>query len=228
MKKFCAPFRADLIALPVVFAAICLVISGCDKTTQDPVSSGKRTPGSGPNFTFINNPDNGNPRIVRFGSLAGFLLVDDKANLFSLQAGTNRQFGCVTPDFFSFMDVQRILHNPEDPLLGQINEVRLGRDIYIAVFQGPFGTLPPRGDPSFCAELLSRKLAEGFGNFTNTDNDLFPFLRENNNANAFGFVAQGKLERVGGGRAHYNGLSKCVWDGQDLASLKCTDKINFR
>ncbi len=39
MKKFSVALRAILIALPIVFAAIGLVMSACDKSTQDPLSS---------------------------------------------------------------------------------------------------------------------------------------------------------------------------------------------
>jgi len=76
---------------------------------------------------------------------------------------------------------------------------------------------------------MSRKIAEGTGNFVNTDNDLSPDLRDHNNYNAFGFTAQGELDRVdGSGKVHYNGVSKCVWDGFDLATVKCEDKINLQ
>ena len=92
-----------------------------------------------------------------------------------------------------------------------------------AVFEGPFGTVTD------CDVLLDRLLAEGFGNLTNTDNDLAAFLRESTNANAFGFTAQANnLELVGGGQAKYNGVSRCVWDGNTGEDLfHCKDKINF-
>jgi len=195
-----------------------LLLVACGREPAAPA-----TAPNGPAFDFINNPDNGNPRIVRFGDRVGFLLVDAEANLFSLQAATNRQFGCVNPPtYLTFHDVQQILENPDDPEAGQIHELRILKDAYIAVFQGPY----PFSD---CADLASRKLAEGFGSFRNTDNDLVIFLRETNNFNAFGFVAQGTLQRVGGGTAHYNGVSKCVWDGFDGAQLfRCKDKINLQ
>lgn len=180
---------------------------------------------NGPRFDFSNAPDNGNPRIARFGESVGWLLVDPVTNLFSLQASTNRQFGCNTqPELFTLQDVQNILHNPDDPLAGQINEIRLGSGVYIAVYQGFDGWVAANFD---CADLFSRKLAEGVGNFVNTDNDVFVFLREHNNHDAFGFVAQGRLTRVSGGTAAYNGVSKCVWDGVTDASIRCQDKINF-
>jgi hypothetical protein len=37
----------------------------------------------------------------------------------------------------------------------------------------------------------------------------------------------GTLTRTDGSRAHFNGMSKCVWDGDDLQSLKCEDRINL-
>jgi hypothetical protein len=180
-----------------------------------------------PSLSFINNPDNGNPRIIRYTTGVGFLQIDPKTRLFSLQAATNRQMGCnVPPQFISLMDVQDILHNPDDPLAGQINELIIGKDIYIAVYQGWDEWAAGGFD---CNDLFARKVAEGFnGNFRYTDNDLFTFLRDHNNQNAFGFVSQGKLNRVGGGTAQYNAIGKCVWDGVDFTNIKCVDRINFR
>jgi hypothetical protein len=177
----------------------------------------------GPQFTFANNPDNGNPRIIRFGDRIGFLLVDPATNLFSLQAGTNRQFGCVSPPtYLTFHDVQQHLQTPDDPLASAIHELRILKDAYLAVYQGPY----PFTD---CADLASRKIAEGIGSFRNTDNDLVTFLRDHNNYNAFGFVAQGRLQRVdGAGAVQYNGVSRCVWDGVDgTEKFHCKDKINL-
>jgi hypothetical protein len=197
------------------------LLAGCADQTYPTAARA----GPGPSFDFANNPDNGNPRIVRFGDRLGFLLVDAEANLFSLQAGTNRQFGCVNPPtYLTFHDVQQILLNPDDPFAAAIHELRILSDAYIAVYQGPFPGVPI----SDCADLLSRKLAEGFGSFRNTDNDLAPFLRDHHNFNAFGFVAQGTLQRVGGGTARYYGVSRCVWDGTDFASIRCKDQINLK
>jgi hypothetical protein len=186
--------------------------------------------GSGPTFTFTNNPDNGNPRIVRFEDLFAFLTVDPQTNLFAQHSPFDFQFFCNgSPTLFNLMDFQDVLQDPDDPLAGQIKELILGRDIYIGVFEGWDEWVASGFD---CADLFSRKLAEGPGNVTSTDNDLLTFLRESTNGNAFGFAAQGRLERVGGGTAHYSGTSRCIWqesDGHDAASFfRCTEKINFR
>ena len=200
--------------LPSILSLILLVSCTHDPTTRV----------SGPQFDFANNPDNGNPRIIRFGDRIGFLLVDVEANLFSLQAGTDRQTGCVNPPtYLTFHDIQQHLNTPDDPLASAIHELRILKDAYIAVYRGPY----PFAD---CADLFSRKIAEGIGGFRNTDNDLITFLREHNNYNAFGFVAQGTLRRIdGSGDAHYNGVSKCVWDGVDgTEKFQCKDRINLR
>jgi hypothetical protein len=178
---------------------------------------------SHPQYSFMNNPDNGNPRIVRFGDVFAYLLIDPSTDRFSVQASTNRQFGCnESPDLISLMEAQEIWHNVEDPAAGQLNQLVLGRGIYIAVFEGWESWLASGED---CADLFARKLADGIGNLTYTDNDFFSFLRETQNANAFGFSAQGKLNLVAGGSAHYNGMSKCVGNA---SHAQCVDRINLR
>ena len=112
-------------------------------------------------------------------------------------------------------------------MAGQINEVRLGRDIYIAVFDGSFDEWDAAGRD--CANLFARKLAEGTGNLTNTDNDVFTFLFDDprNNSNAYGFAAQGRLTLANGDIASYSGVLKCVWDGDDAATQRCVSRINL-
>ena len=41
-------------------------------------------------------------------------------------------------------------------------------------------------------------------------------------------LAEGGLQAVAGGRVQYNGVSHCVWDGEDFETLKCKDQINFQ
>jgi hypothetical protein len=71
-------------------------------------------------------------------------------------------------------------------------------------------------------------VARGTGKLVDTDNDFFIFGRETNNVNAFGFSAGGTLYGPGGQMAHYNGVSKVVWDGEDFATAKVNEKFNFR
>lgn len=213
--------KPSLLVLALTTAGF--LLGGCEDA---PPTALAPSSGDNPSFTFVNNPDNGNPRIMRFEEGSGFFILDPTTDLFSLQAAKDLRFGCNTsPTLFTWLDVQHVHHDPDNPLAGQINEVLLGRGVYIAVFEDYTGWAASGWT---CSALSSRMLAEGSGNLTLTDNDLYAFLRPNTNHNAFGFVAQGKVERVGGGMAHYNGVTRCVWDSEDLASMKCNDRINFR
>jgi hypothetical protein len=64
-------------------------------------------------------------------------------------------------------------------------------------------------------------LADGMGSIHQTDNDYFafdPFLRgDRNNANAFGFSAQGELRRPDGTAARYSGHWRAVWNPADAS-----------
>ena len=181
----------------------------------------------GPSFNFTNNPDNGNPRIARYGDVFGLLIIDDAHGLFALQAATDRQFGCnETPELYTLMDVQDILESPDDPAAGQIVDLVQARGVYVAVYRDWSGWEAAQFD---CADLFTRKLAEGTGKVVYSDNDLLVYLRPNTNANAYGFEAQGDVEMVGGGTAKYRGVLRCVWDGEDGARInKCKARIDLR
>lgn len=181
----------------------------------------------GPSFNFMNNPDNGNPRIARYGDVFGLLIVDETHGLFSLQAAWDRQFGCVgTPEIYTLMDVQDILENPDDPAAGRIVDLVQAQGIYIAVYQDYDAWAASDFD---CADLFARKLGEGTGKVIYTDNDLLVYLRPNSNANAYGFTAQGAVSLVGGGTAKYKGVLRCVWDGEDGSRInRCKARIDLR
>ncbi len=199
--------------------ALLLVVAACSDSPVTPaVDYGVEMT---PAFSFSNNPDNGNPRFHRMNDVQyGFILIDPRSDLFALMQASD--ISCTTPPtLYGVMDEQLIAHDPVDPLAGRITDLVLGRDIYVAVFDGY-----SQWDGS-CADLNARMLAEGSGNLTYVDNDFRAFLRPHNNVNAFGFMAQSQLELVGGGQASYNGVSRCVWDGEDPTTVRCVDRINF-
>lgn len=110
------------------------------------------------------------------------------------------------------------MENPADPFVHRIHVLEQAKNLYVVIVDLTQG--------GGCFGLA--KVAEGTGKVVNADNDLTPFLRPNTNTNAFGFTAQGKLTRPSGASAHYNGVSKCHWDGEDIATLKCVDMINLK
>lgn len=203
----------------LAFTLVVLLLA-CGQEASAPTTSTR------PEFDFTNNSDNGNPRILRYGNeLLGLLLVDPETHLFST-AGSLQNWAATCPsNVLTVTNIQDIIHNSDDPIAGQINELYLGRGVYIAVYQG-FSDWEAGGFD--CGDLSARRIAEGTGSFTYTDNDLYIWAREHRLTNAFGFVAQGRLTRVAGGTVRYYGVSRCLWDGYDIATLRCNDKINLR
>ena len=203
----------------LAFTLVTLVLA-CGQETSAPTTSTR------PELDFTSNPDNGNPRILRYGNdLLGLLLVDPETHLFSTVGSSETWAAACPSNVLTVTDIQDIIHHPDDPIAGQINELYLGRGVYIAVYQG-FSDWEAGGFD--CTDLSARRIAEGTGRFTYTDNDLYVWGREHRLTNAFGFVAQGQLTRVAGGTVRYYGVSRCLWDGYDIATLRCNDKIDLR
>jgi len=193
---------------------LCVAPAACSDT-RDPAAPG------GPSASVSWNPDNGNPRIIRFQDNTGFLLIDPVTDVFSIQSWGDGQLGCnAPPTLYSYEDAQGILH-PD----GQINVLEMGRGIYIAVFRGWSAWAATGLD---CGDLFPRKVAEGSGGIVFTDNDYDAPFRDSHNSDAYGFTATGQLALVGGGKVAYTGVSRCEWDGDTGARARCTDRIDLR
>lgn len=162
---------------------------------------------------FSNNPDNGNDRVFRFEQNVFFVIFDPNSTLAVAHSSFPDCGGDLEP-----VSTQWIQDNPDDPLSAKIREVTLADPINIFVVD-----LAQAGN---CFGF--RLVASGTGKLVNTDNDIFTFLRPNNNANAFGFTAQGRLTAPAGDRVHYNGVSKVVWDGEDFATLRVNEHFNLK
>lgn len=176
-------------------------------------------------YSFTNNLDNGNPRIVRIEGTWGYLLVDPSNDMFAIIHSRNNLRGCNTNAvIYSRMEEQGVYHNPDDPTADKVSFIIHGRDVYMAVFEG-YAAWYAGGRT--CADLYASMVAEGSGNLTDVDNDYYSYLRDSNNANAYGYVANGELELLSGGKANFHGMSKCVWDGNDPATEKCKVKISL-
>jgi hypothetical protein len=200
----------------IVVGALCAIPAACTESPAQPETA-KLT---GPLASVSWNPDNGNPRVIRGLDNTGFLVIDPTTDLFSIQSWGDGQFGCNgTPTLYSYEDYQVILHND-----GKVHVVEIGRGVYIAVFQGWNGWFASGFD---CADLAARKIAEGSGKLTFTDNDYFAPSHDSHNSDAYGFTASGRLTLMVGGTAMYNGVSRCSWDGDTGARARCTDRIDL-
>jgi hypothetical protein len=195
--------------LAIVLAATGLMVASC----ADRSPSGPR---DGSTFNFTNGPETPGPIVFR-NAAAEFRVSysDPVRGLTAIHGGDVVEF-CLTGDTsFPLVDLQSVLTSEEQNRLLLL--IR-GSDIETTVWAV--------GDFDCDVFTTTTPVATGTVDLTNTDNDLF--AGDQANHNAFGFVAQGTLRRSNGARAHFNGVSKCVWDGNDLATLNCNNQINLK
>ena len=147
----------------------------------------------------MNNPDNGNPRIVRFGESFFAVSWTDPDN--GLRAThTNFPIGvepdCGPQELLDPVDVQNV-----GLLVDPFFESQIRANV-----QGPAWVIVR--DVMQAGDCYGNKLvAEGMGNVHYTDNDIFFVGPEAPNANAWGFRGNGVLTTPAGGRVRYNGHS---------------------
>lgn len=197
-------------------AALFLVtlLAGClgDELPSDPSAASV-----GPSFNFDNGPDNPGPIVMRSEVTFAVFYVDAKAGVSAIHGADIIEFCGGTIDF-DLVDLQRI-DVPEDA--NRVNDILQGDDVRTSVW--PFTV--------FDCNLFTTvtPLATGTADVRLTDNDVFVFLNpESVNHNAFGFRAHGKLEDSAGETVNFSGHCNCVWDGNDIDTLKCNDKINVK
>jgi hypothetical protein len=70
-----------------------------------------------------------------------------------------------------------------------------------------------------CPIGTAAPIASGQVRVRNTDNDVFAFVGDNPNANAWGVTAQGTLTRTTGQRLQFSSVYRNVWDGVDAAKI---------
>jgi len=169
-----------------------------------------------PMLNFTNNLDNGNDRIFRTETSAGFGIFDPNSSMLAILS---------TVDFCDIgqvhtVSIQEIFENPDEPLAGQIRLLMKAKDINMWILDN---STYPNGD------CLGRDLiASGVGSVVQTDNDEFILLRDTNNKNSFGATGHGKLMTVDGERFHYNATIRIVWDGDDFSTMKINEHFNVR
>jgi hypothetical protein len=168
-----------------------------------------------PQYSFANNPDNGNPRITRYGVTDfAFSWTDPKTGLrathTSFSLGTEP--GCGPGETLDPLDAQDVgLADFNDILLSWAHTNMKG-EVWIIVRD--------TNRPGDCAG--NALIAEGLGKVHLTDNDVFAWYPEEgsirNNDNSWGFMAQGTLTGVNGEKMQYSGHYRLVWDPQNQVS----------
>ncbi len=203
--------RNALIFAPILVIGMALGCSDPDAPTG-PARDAVRTP----EFNFSNNPDAG-PIIIRTEVVFAIFHVDLNKGISAIHGGDIVEF-CQGNLVFDLSQLQR--HFPPGDATRYMDLLH-GGDLTTSVW--PFTNFD-------CVAFTSTEpLATGTVDLVNTDNDLLVFLDPDNiNANAFGWNAHGPLTDSNGDKKQYSAHSRCVWDGNDVDTLKCTDKINLQ
>jgi hypothetical protein len=156
----------------------------------------------------MNNPDNGNVRIARYGTHWAYSWTDPRTGLRATHTtfplGTESACGPTSAlDPLSQQDVGLV--DPYDFLLSWLRTDIKGQ-IWIFVRD--------TNRPGDCAG--NALVAQGVGSFHYTDNDPFAWYPGSTRANdnTFGFMAEGRLTGVDGRALQYSGTNRISWDPQ--------------
>lgn len=185
--------------IPLAALLALLVAASCNQQPVEPAAD----QAAGITFNWLNNPDNGNPRIYR-DAVHWISCWTDAENGLRACHGTLPLGGGSEPDcglqqegdLIELQDVGEF--NPDDPFSSWIHEVVKG-DVWI--------TVRDLNTPGTCfgAELV----AEGMGRFMYVDNDIFGTTE--NNTNTWKFRGHGNLTAPDGSGVIYNGHLKLMF-----------------
>lgn len=167
---------------------------------------------SAPALDFLNNPDNGNPRVFRYEGEFAVAWTDPGSGLRATHWSTRfvEEPGCGNFEGgpFAFQEIGLI--DADDLFASQLRDNAMG-DVWIIVRD-----LNQPGD-CFGAMLV----AEGWGKAHYTDNDVFGLGPDEPNANAWGYMADGVLTAADGSDVRYSGHLRIAFTGAGkLASAR--------
>lgn len=192
-------------------ATLVLFVAGaCERQPTEPVTSGVAPVDGSPTLDdWSNNPDNGNLRIFRGGTHWAMCWNDSDSPLRACHAtvplGGGSEPDCGLQGLGEQVEFQEVLIDEQTDDGAPFDRVgfNLKGDVFITVRDQSIG-----GD-CFGSEVV----AEGWGQFHYTDNDLFgtTFGEDNNYTNSFGFRANGRLTTPAGDMVAYNGHLKFVF-----------------
>lgn len=178
----------------LAIALVPLLLFACDRQPVAPSID------DGPALNWMNNPDNGNPKILRY-EWSFTISWTDPTNGLRASHTTNPGLwagqGCGPTSPVALVETQDVVQGPIE-LESRWIEVGQATDIWIVVRD-----VTQAGD-CFGALLV----AEGTGRLTYNDNDYFSYLANRANVNTWGFRAQGNLTAVDGTILDYNGLMR--------------------
>lgn len=161
--------------------------------------------GADPQLNWMNNPDNGNPRITRFEGAFIVCWTDPDTGLRACHStvplGGGTEPDCGPQAMLDPLDRQEVGLIDPDNFFASWLHVNQSGDAWI--------TVRDLTTPGTC--FGRRLVAEGWGRAYYRDNDLFGIAPGDRNANTWAFGAQGRLTTPTGQVVTYNGHSRFVF-----------------
>lgn len=158
---------------------------------------------------FMNNPDVGNGVVYRYGSDFAVCWTDFSNGLRACHRTQQFPSGdCGAFDPIGGISEQEIvaIPDPDDFFSSEIIVNQMGR-LWI--------TVRDLNQVGNC--YGAQRVAEGWGDFHYTDNDMFGSdPGEQGRSNAYGFMAQGDLWASDGSPVGYSGHARMMWNGDRL------------
>lgn len=163
-------------------------------------------------------PPSSGPNVSRYEGSFTLFFVDPETGVSAYFGGDLVALCSGDPEGFAPVAIQEV-NVPEDA--NRFMQLVKARDV-------PASLWDPA--PANCAEVLAGSpVATGYGDFVSNDNDVLIFLNpESKNANAFGGNARAVMETPGGETLRVNAHWRCRWDGNDPATITCTEKVNVQ
>jgi hypothetical protein len=184
--------------------------------TDGPTASGPVP--SGLTVSKLSAPDASGPLVVRFTSAYVLIATFDLADgLLAIHGPRNAFLFCgESPTMFHPAQFQDVMSPADQDLVNELFRTEAFVTIY------PWEGQDIEAD--LCGFLLGTpKIATGTAHLLRTDNNLFGAV--SGRANAFGYRAEGILDLTGGGKAHYNAISRAV--ATPGGGFKVTEEINL-
>jgi len=205
--------KRNLIAL----AAMGLFTFGCAESPTSTESAAL----DAPTLNWMNNPDNGNPRIFRYEDHLATSWTDPKTGLRATHTTfpIGNEPDCGPQGLLEPLDRQDVGAEDLNDFLASWFHSNAKGEVWVIV-----------RDVNAAGDCYGNELVgQGTAAFHYTDNDVFsPFSNTRNNVNAWGFTAQGTVTTVGGEELKYTGQMHAVYDPQKDEVISRTAKVHLR
>jgi len=184
-------------------AFVGLMLIGCSDKSISPIE----TTGVNDNPVVLQKGSSGNGAlIIRHGEEIWWGFINDDGLMLIL--GINDiESACAGLGGIDVMQIKDIYLPNADPDLRRLVAIQRGKDFAAMVWQ--VNAWPD----DLCGFLHSEvPFATGTANLTYTDNDFYAWAQDNQNANSFGYKANGTLLGQSGGMYKLNLVYRIIWD----------------